>query len=67
MPLRLPEIRSETFELLDPERVVANFADVAARDLRIRALSDQAQRLGGRLENRPENVFGAGTPSSRLG
>jgi hypothetical protein len=55
---RIPEIRREQMEILDSDRVLANLRDVAIRDLSVRSLSDRAQQLGGRLDNRPDNVFG---------
>ena len=58
MPPRVPEIRNVRAAILDSDNVVANFRDRAAGDLRIRQLSDHAQRLGGRFENVAENVVG---------
>lgn len=58
MPQRTPEIRSEQFQLLDSTQVLNGFRDATNRNISIRSLSDEAQRRGGRLDNRPENVFG---------
>ncbi len=58
MPPRVPDIRSVRAEILDSNNVLANFRDQAAGDLRLRVLSDQAQRLGGRFENVADNVVG---------
>src|SRR5205085_1498263 len=58
MPLRIPEIRSEQFEILDSVRVLTDLRDVTERNLGVRSLSDEAQRRGGRLDSRPDNVFG---------
>jgi hypothetical protein len=55
---RLPEIRSERVELLDPGNVLANFQNRHARDRRFAVLNEAAQRRGGRLDDRPERVLG---------
>ena len=58
MPPRVPDILRERFEILDPNNVRANFQDQVVRDLPLRLLSDEAQRRGGRLDDRAENVVG---------
>jgi hypothetical protein len=58
MTTRQPELRSERIELLDPDRVLQDLRERGGRDLRLRLLSDEAQRRGGRLDDRPEKVFG---------
>jgi hypothetical protein len=57
MPPRVPDILRERFEILDPNNVRVNFQDQVVRDLPLRLLSDEAQRRGGRLDDRAENVF----------
>jgi hypothetical protein len=58
MTTRQPELRSERIELLDQGNVLGELRSRGARDLRLRTLSDEAQRRGGRLADRPESVFG---------
>lgn len=58
MPERVPEIRNERVELLNPTSVLTDFRDRAGRDLSLRLLGDEAQRRGGRFENVAANVLG---------
>jgi len=58
MPPRQPEILTERIELLDQEQVLRDLRDRGSRDVELRLLSDEAQRRGGRLIDRPESVFG---------
>jgi hypothetical protein len=58
MTTRQPELRTERIELLDQERVLRDLRDRGGRDRSLRLLSDEAQRRGGRLIDRPESVFG---------
>lgn len=55
---RNPLIRLERIELLDRGDVLANFRDRSNRDLSVRLLAEEAQRLGGRFEDRPDKVLG---------
>jgi hypothetical protein len=55
---RVPDIRSEQFEILDSARVVERFRDISTRNVGVRALSDEAQRRGGRFEDVADNVVG---------
>jgi hypothetical protein len=58
MTTRQPELRSERIELLDQGEVLRRVRERGGRDRQIRLLSDEAQRRGGRLIDRPEKVFG---------
>jgi hypothetical protein len=58
MPIREPELRAETIEILDPQRVLRDLRDRGSRDRQLRLLSDEAQRRGGRLIDDPRSVFG---------
>jgi hypothetical protein len=58
MTTRQPELRTERIELLDQTRVLRDLRDRGGRDLQMRLLSEEAQRRGGRLIDRPESVFG---------
>jgi hypothetical protein len=58
MALRRPDLRTERTELLDQNSVLRDLRDRSGRDRELRMLSDEAQRRGGRLVDRPESVFG---------
>jgi hypothetical protein len=58
MALRRPDLRTERIELLDQNSVLRDLRDRSGRDRELRLLSDEAQRRGGRLVDRPESVFG---------
>lgn len=58
MTTRQPELRAERIELLDQGRVLRDLRDRVGRDDQLRILSNEAQRRGGRLADRPESVFG---------